>query len=223
MAFTRPSCLSSSSGSVERTYQSSAPEGCTHQSSAPEGCTHQSSAPEGCTDQSSAPEGCTDQSSAPEGCTHQSSAPEGCTHQSSAPEGCTHQSSAPEGCTYPRGSRLETRLEVGGATQLGGRCGHEARLRHARLMRVAGAGAGSVHGEGGAAVQRTEGSATCDGPTDGYGYDGAKTDNGGGSWRTTRRTQVKLRGLDDACDGGDGRDRTEAAMQWTRATEVRGG
>ncbi|KAA0059753.1 NBS-LRR type resistance protein [Cucumis melo var. makuwa] len=81
MAFTRPSYLSSFSGSVERTYQSSAPEGCTHQSSAPEGCTHQSSAPEGCT--------------------HQSSAPEGCTHQSSAPEGCTHQSSAPEGCTYP--------------------------------------------------------------------------------------------------------------------------
>ncbi|KAA0063170.1 NBS-LRR type resistance protein [Cucumis melo var. makuwa] len=60
-----------SSGSVERTYQSSTPEGCTYQSSAPEGCTHQSSAPEGCT------------------------------HQSSAPEGCTHQSSAPEGCTYP--------------------------------------------------------------------------------------------------------------------------
>ncbi|KAA0041139.1 NBS-LRR type resistance protein [Cucumis melo var. makuwa] len=48
-----------SSGSVERTYQSSAPEGCTYQSSAPEGCTHQSSAPEGCTYQSSAPEGCT--------------------------------------------------------------------------------------------------------------------------------------------------------------------
>ncbi|KAA0025433.1 NBS-LRR type resistance protein [Cucumis melo var. makuwa] len=57
-------------GSVERTYESSAPEGCTHQSSAPEGCTHQSSAPEGCTYQSSAPEGCTHQSSAPEGCTY---------------------------------------------------------------------------------------------------------------------------------------------------------
>ncbi|TYK08608.1 NBS-LRR type resistance protein [Cucumis melo var. makuwa] len=70
-----------SSGSVERTYQSSAPEGCTYQSCAPEGCTYQSSAPEGCT--------------------YQSSAPEGCTYQSSAPEGCTHQSSAPEGCTYP--------------------------------------------------------------------------------------------------------------------------
>ncbi|KAA0061312.1 NBS-LRR type resistance protein [Cucumis melo var. makuwa] len=68
-------------GSVERTYQSSAPEGCTYQSCAPEGCTYQSSAPEGCT--------------------YQSSAPEGCTHQSSAPEECTYQSSAPEGCTYP--------------------------------------------------------------------------------------------------------------------------
>ncbi|KAA0046083.1 self-incompatibility protein 1 [Cucumis melo var. makuwa] len=65
----------------ERTYQSSAPEGCTYQSSAPEGCTYQSSAPEGCT--------------------YQSSAPEGCTYQSSAPEGCTYQSSAPEGRTYP--------------------------------------------------------------------------------------------------------------------------
>ncbi|KAA0034968.1 NBS-LRR type resistance protein [Cucumis melo var. makuwa] len=86
-----------SSGSVERTYQSSAPEGCTYQSSAPEGCTHQSSASEGCTYQSGAPEGCTYQSGAPEGCTYQSSAPEGCTHQSSAPEGCTYQSSAPEG------------------------------------------------------------------------------------------------------------------------------
>ncbi|TYK26257.1 NBS-LRR type resistance protein [Cucumis melo var. makuwa] len=90
-----------SSGSVERTYQSSALEGCTYQSSAPEGCTYQSSAPEGCTDQFCALEGCTYQSSAPEGCTHQSSAPEGCTYQSSAPEGCTYQSSAPEGCTYP--------------------------------------------------------------------------------------------------------------------------
>ncbi|KAA0035391.1 NBS-LRR type resistance protein [Cucumis melo var. makuwa] len=70
-----------SSGSVERTYQSGAPEGCTYQSSAPEGCIYQSSAPEGCT--------------------YQSSAPEGCTYQSSAPEGCTYQSSAPEGCTYP--------------------------------------------------------------------------------------------------------------------------
>ncbi|KAA0038858.1 NBS-LRR type resistance protein [Cucumis melo var. makuwa] len=80
-----------SSGSVERTYQSSAPEGCTYQSSAPEGYTYQSSAPEGCTYQSSAPEGCT----------YQSSAPEGCTYQSSAPEGCTYQYSAPEGCTYP--------------------------------------------------------------------------------------------------------------------------
>ncbi|KAA0025950.1 NBS-LRR type resistance protein [Cucumis melo var. makuwa] len=75
----------------ERTYQSSAPEGCTYQSSAPEGCTYQSSAPEGCTYQSSAPEGCT----------YQSSAPGGYTYQSSAPEGCTYQSSAPEGCTYP--------------------------------------------------------------------------------------------------------------------------
>ncbi|KAA0041124.1 NBS-LRR type resistance protein [Cucumis melo var. makuwa] len=90
-----------SSGSVERTYQSSAPEGCTYQSSAPGGCTYQSSAPEGCTYQSSAPEGCTHQSSAPEGCTYQSSAPEGCTYQSSAPEGYTYQSSALEGCTYP--------------------------------------------------------------------------------------------------------------------------
>ncbi|KAA0060075.1 NBS-LRR type resistance protein [Cucumis melo var. makuwa] len=80
-----------SSGSVERTYQSSALEGCTYQSSAPEGCTYQSGAPEGCTYQSGAPEGCT----------YQSGAPEGCTHQSSAPEGCTYQSSAPEGCTYP--------------------------------------------------------------------------------------------------------------------------
>ncbi|KAA0041334.1 NBS-LRR type resistance protein [Cucumis melo var. makuwa] len=94
-----------SSGSVERTYQSSAPGGCTYQSSTPEGCTYQSSAPEGCTHQSSAPEGCTHQSSAPEGCTYQSSAPEGCTHQSSAPEGCTYQSSAPEGCTYPNHAR----------------------------------------------------------------------------------------------------------------------
>ncbi|KAA0063710.1 NBS-LRR type resistance protein [Cucumis melo var. makuwa] len=70
MAFTRPSCLSSVCPSLrpylkslrrekERTYQSSALEGCTYQSSAPEGCTHQSSAPEGCTHQSSAPEGCT--------------------------------------------------------------------------------------------------------------------------------------------------------------------
>ncbi|KAA0056415.1 NBS-LRR type resistance protein [Cucumis melo var. makuwa] len=102
MAFTRPFCISSVCPSLcpylkslrrekERTYQSSAPEGCTYQSSAPEGCTHQSSAPEGCTHQSSAPEGCT----------YQSSAPEGCTHQSSAPEGCTYQSGAPEGCTYP--------------------------------------------------------------------------------------------------------------------------
>ena len=39
---------------------------------------------------------------------------------------------------------------VGGATQLRGRCGREARLRHARLTRVVGVGAGSVHGEGGA-------------------------------------------------------------------------
>ncbi|KAA0067956.1 NBS-LRR type resistance protein [Cucumis melo var. makuwa] len=70
MAFTRPFCLSSVCPSLcpylkslrrekERTYQSSALEGCTHQSSAPEGCTYQSSAPEGCTYQSSTPEGCT--------------------------------------------------------------------------------------------------------------------------------------------------------------------
>ncbi|KAA0032684.1 NBS-LRR type resistance protein [Cucumis melo var. makuwa] len=85
MAFTHPSCLSSSSGPVERTYQSSAPEGCTYQSSAPEGCTYQSSAPEGGTYQSSAPGGNTYQSSAPEGCTYQSSAPEGCTYPYSVP------------------------------------------------------------------------------------------------------------------------------------------
>ncbi|KAA0060823.1 NBS-LRR type resistance protein [Cucumis melo var. makuwa] len=91
MAFTHPSCPSSSSGSVERTYQSRDPEGCTYQSSDPERYTYQSSDPEGCTYQSSAPEGCT----------YQSSAPEGCTYQSSAPEGCTYQSSAPEGYTYP--------------------------------------------------------------------------------------------------------------------------
>ncbi|KAA0051482.1 putative retrotransposon protein, identical [Cucumis melo var. makuwa] len=71
--------LIKSSGSVEHTYQSSAPEGCTYQSSAPEGYTYQSSAPEGYTYQSSAPEGYTYQSSAPEGYTYQSSAPEGCT------------------------------------------------------------------------------------------------------------------------------------------------
>ncbi|KAA0057143.1 NBS-LRR type resistance protein [Cucumis melo var. makuwa] len=86
-----------SSGSVERTYQSSAPEGCTYQSSAPEGYTHQSSAPEGCTYQSGAPEGCTYQSSAPEGCTYQSSAPEGCTYQSG-------QKRHP--LTYPRKGKL---------------------------------------------------------------------------------------------------------------------
>ncbi|KAA0040716.1 NBS-LRR type resistance protein [Cucumis melo var. makuwa] len=106
-----PNSFPESSGSVERTYQSSAlegytyqssaPEGYTYQSSAPEGYTYQSSAPEGYTYQSSAHEGYTYQSSAPEGCTYQSSAPEGCTYQSSAPEGCTYQSSAPEGCTYP--------------------------------------------------------------------------------------------------------------------------
>ncbi|KAA0039737.1 hypothetical protein E6C27_scaffold2373G00020 [Cucumis melo var. makuwa] len=76
-----PVAIRYSSGPVERTYQSSASEGCTYQSSASEGCTYQSSAPEGCT--------------------YQSSTPGGCTYQSSAPEGCTYQSSAPEGCTYP--------------------------------------------------------------------------------------------------------------------------
>ncbi|KAA0031632.1 NBS-LRR type resistance protein [Cucumis melo var. makuwa] len=103
MALTHPSCPSSSSGSVERTYQPRDPEGCTYQSSDPERYTYQFSDPERCTYQSSAPEGCT----------YQSSAPEGCTYQSSAPEGCTYQSSAPEGCTYPWEIRDRWRFVVG--------------------------------------------------------------------------------------------------------------
>ncbi|KAA0039562.1 formin-like protein 11 [Cucumis melo var. makuwa] len=83
--------ISESSGFVERTYQSSAPEGYTYQSSVPGGYTYQSSAPEGRTYQSSVPGGYT----------YQSSAPEGCTYQSSVPGGYTYQSSTPEGCTYP--------------------------------------------------------------------------------------------------------------------------
>ncbi|TYK08879.1 NBS-LRR type resistance protein [Cucumis melo var. makuwa] len=83
MAFTHPSCPSSSSGSVERTHQSRDPEGCTYQSSDPEGYTYQSSDPEGCT--------------------YQSSDPRGCTYQSSDPGGCTYQPSDSEGYTYHKG------------------------------------------------------------------------------------------------------------------------